>query len=115
MVSLDGIVTKCSLVHPKVMKSVHYNEKKLAWHFREYKDQTMSANSSSTGGIYPRTDDDGNPVGYFLNAKSWKGTSLTWNSSSQNMATVFTEITKPYQYKKCQNERRRASSPEALT
>ncbi|KAI9671661.1 MAG: MCM DNA helicase complex subunit [Alyxoria varia] len=62
MVSLDGIVTKCSLVHPKVMKSVHYNEKKLAWHFREYKDQTMSANSSSTGGIYPRTDDDGNPL-----------------------------------------------------
>ena len=28
MVSLEGIVTKCSLVRPKVVKSVHYNEKK---------------------------------------------------------------------------------------
>lgn len=65
MVSLEGIVTKCSLVRPKVVKSVHYNEKRKPdpiWHFREYRDQTMSANSSSTSGIYPREDEHGNPV-----------------------------------------------------
>ena len=62
MVSLEGIVTKVSLVHPKVVRSVHYNEKKESWLFRDYKDQTMSANSSATSSVYPRQDDEGNPV-----------------------------------------------------
>lgn len=62
MVSLEGIVTKCSLVRPKVIKSVHYNEKKHMFHFREYKDQTMSANGAVSTGVYPQEDDEGNPV-----------------------------------------------------
>ena len=73
MVSLEGIVTKCSLVRPKVMKSVHYNEKVSGgptWHFREYRDQTMTANSSTTGSVYPREDDKGNPVSFFSNDDS---------------------------------------------
>jgi len=64
MVSLEGIVTKCSLVRPKVVKSVHYNEKKEVWKFREYRDQTMSAGSAATSSVYPRQDDDGEPVSY---------------------------------------------------
>lgn len=65
MVSLEGIVTKCSLVRPKVVKSVHYNEFASdgpKWHFREYRDQTMSANSATTSNVYPREDESGNPV-----------------------------------------------------
>ena len=65
MVSLEGIVTKTSLVRPKVVRSVHYNEKRdggPTWHFREYRDQTMSANSASTTSVYPREDDKGNPL-----------------------------------------------------
>lgn len=62
MVSLEGIVTKCSLVRPKVVKSVHYSEKKLEWKFREYRDQTMSGNGAATSAVYPQQDDDGNPV-----------------------------------------------------
>lgn len=62
MVSLEGIVTRCSLVHPKIIKSVHYNEKKAMFHFREYKDQTMSANSATTSSVYPKVDEEGNPV-----------------------------------------------------
>ncbi|KAI9714250.1 MAG: MCM DNA helicase complex subunit [Chrysothrix sp. TS-e1954] len=62
MVSLEGIVTKCSLVRPKVVKSVHYNENKHQWHFREYRDQTMSSNSASTSSVYPREDEEGNPL-----------------------------------------------------
>ena len=62
MVSLEGIVTRCSLVWPKVIKSVHYNEKKHMFHFREYKDQTMSANGAVSTGVYPQEDDEGNPV-----------------------------------------------------
>lgn len=55
-------MTKCSLVRPKVVKSVHYNEKKEVWKFREYRDQTMSAGSAATSSVYPRQDDDGEPV-----------------------------------------------------
>jgi len=62
MISLEGIVTKCSLVRPKVVKSVHYNEKHLVWKFREYRDQTMSANGPTSTSVYPREDDDGTPV-----------------------------------------------------
>jgi DNA replication licensing factor MCM3 len=62
MVSLEGIVTRCSLVRPKVVKSVHYNERKKIFHFREYKDQTMTANGASTSSVYPQEDEDGNPL-----------------------------------------------------
>ncbi|KAI1004355.1 DNA replication licensing factor [Podosphaera aphanis] len=62
MVSLEGIVTRCSLVRPKVIKSVHYNEAKKAFHFREYKDQTMTASGASTSSVYPQEDDSGNPL-----------------------------------------------------
>lgn len=62
MVSLEGIVTKCSLVRPKIVKSVHYNDKKKMFHFRDYKDQTMSSNGATTSSVYPTEDDQGNPL-----------------------------------------------------
>lgn len=61
MVSLEGIVTRCSLIRPKVVRSVHYNETKEKFHFREYQDQTMT-NGVTTSSVYPREDDDGNPL-----------------------------------------------------
>jgi len=64
MVSLEGIVTKCSLVRPKVVKSVHYNEKKDQFHYRTYRDQTTSMNGPATSTVYPTEDDEGNPVCY---------------------------------------------------
>lgn len=65
MVCLEGIVTKCSLVRPKVVKSVHYNESKNSWLFRDYKDQTMSANAPASLSVYPQQDKDGAPVCYY--------------------------------------------------
>ncbi|MCJ1260962.1 MCM DNA helicase complex subunit [Lobaria immixta] len=62
MVSLEGIVTKCSLVRPKVVKSVHYNGKKNIFQFREYRDQTMTANGAASTSVYPQEDEDGNPL-----------------------------------------------------
>ncbi|KAF2224728.1 DNA replication licensing factor mcm3 [Elsinoe ampelina] len=62
MVSMEGIVTKCSLVRPKVIKSVHYNERKTMFHFREYRDQTMSASGAASTSVYPTEDEDGNPL-----------------------------------------------------
>ncbi|KAJ6788644.1 hypothetical protein PWT90_06952 [Aphanocladium album] len=61
MVSLEGIVTRCSLIRPKVIRSVHWNETKQKFHFREYQDQTMT-NGVTTSSVYPREDDDGNPL-----------------------------------------------------
>jgi DNA replication licensing factor MCM3 len=62
MVCLEGIVTKCSLVRPKVVKSVHWNEQKQTFLFREYRDQTMSANGAASMSVYPQEDADGNPL-----------------------------------------------------
>jgi DNA replication licensing factor MCM3 len=62
MVSLEGIVTKCSLVRPKVVKSVHWNEAKSTFHFREYRDQTMTANGAASTSVYPTEDGEGNPL-----------------------------------------------------
>ncbi|KAL6241801.1 MCM DNA helicase complex subunit [Rhinocladiella similis] len=62
MVCLEGIVTKCSLVRPKVVKSVHWNEKKQTFHFREYRDQTMSTNAPASLSVYPQEDGEGNPL-----------------------------------------------------
>ncbi|KAI4127289.1 MAG: hypothetical protein LQ347_004666 [Umbilicaria vellea] len=45
-----------------VVKSVHYNEKKNIFHFREYKDQTMTANGAASTSVYPQQDEDGNPL-----------------------------------------------------
>ncbi|KAF2760535.1 MCM-domain-containing protein [Pseudovirgaria hyperparasitica] len=62
MVSLEGIVTKCSLVRPKVVKSVHWNEAKGTFHQREYRDQTMTAGGVTSTSVYPTEDDEGNAL-----------------------------------------------------
>ncbi|EWC43512.1 DNA replication licensing factor mcm3 [Drechslerella stenobrocha 248] len=62
MICLEGIVTKCSLVRPKVKRSVHYNEQKDLFHAREYRDQTMSTSAPAGSNVYPTEDDEGNPL-----------------------------------------------------
>ncbi|MCJ1405159.1 MCM DNA helicase complex subunit [Xylographa trunciseda] len=62
MVSLEGIVTKCSLVRPKVIKSMHYSEVKNEWYYRTYHDQTMTANGAASTSVYPQEDADGNQL-----------------------------------------------------
>jgi len=62
MVTLEGIVTKCSLVRPKVVRSVHYNETKHIFQFRTYQDQTMTASGAASTSVYPQEDDEGNAV-----------------------------------------------------
>lgn len=62
MVSLEGIVTKCSLVRPKIIQSVHYSEKKDRFFARRYRDQTMTATGATSLNVYPQEDDEKNPV-----------------------------------------------------
>ncbi|KAI9365512.1 minichromosome maintenance protein 3 [Zopfochytrium polystomum] len=62
MVCVEGIITKCSLVRPKVAKSVHYCEKTQLFHEREYRDGTSLSNQMPTPLNYPQEDGDGNPL-----------------------------------------------------
>ncbi|XXG77306.1 hypothetical protein AAC387_Pa08g1482 [Persea americana] len=59
MVCVDGIVTKCSLVRPKVVKSVHYCPTTNNFMSREYRDITSNM-GLPTGSVYPTRDDNGN-------------------------------------------------------
>ncbi|KAF8528057.1 ATP dependent DNA helicase [Hysterangium stoloniferum] len=62
MVSLEGIVTRCSLVRPKMVKSVHYCAATSVFHQREYRDATMSSTLPPTSSITPQEDDEGNAL-----------------------------------------------------
>ncbi|KAK8692511.1 hypothetical protein V6N13_075970 [Hibiscus sabdariffa] len=59
MVCVVGIVTKCSLVRPKVVKSVHFCPATESFTVREYRDIT-SNNGLPTGSVYPTRDENGN-------------------------------------------------------
>ncbi|KAI0823030.1 ATP dependent DNA helicase [Trametes gibbosa] len=63
MISLEGIVTRCSLVRPKMLKSVHYCPDTGMFHAREYRDATTStSNLPPTSSVTPQTDDEGHPL-----------------------------------------------------
>ncbi|XP_008478491.1 DNA replication licensing factor Mcm3 [Diaphorina citri] len=59
IVCLEGIVTKCSLVRPKVVKSVHYCPATGKQVMRRYTDLT-SFDAFQSSSVYPTKDDDGN-------------------------------------------------------
>ncbi|OMH85033.1 DNA replication licensing factor mcm3 [Zancudomyces culisetae] len=68
LLCIEGIVTRTSLVRPKIVRSVHYSERKETFYSKQYMDQTtvrtgMSGMDGgySTGG-YPKEDDEGNPL-----------------------------------------------------
>ncbi|KAK4337011.1 hypothetical protein RND71_043966 [Anisodus tanguticus] len=59
MICVEGIVTKCSLVHSKVVKSVHYCPKTNKFLERKYTDFTNHSAVPSSS-VYPTKDDEGN-------------------------------------------------------
>lgn len=59
IVCLEGIVTKCSLVRPKVVRSVHYCPATGKQVHRKYTDLT-SFEAFPSSSVYPTKDDDGN-------------------------------------------------------
>lgn len=61
MVCVEGIVSKCTLIHPKVVKSVHYCEETEETTQRSYRDAT-SIDGAPTLGLYPKEDDAGHKL-----------------------------------------------------
>ncbi len=61
LVCIEGIVTKVSLVRPKVVTSVHYCPNTAKSTERHYADLT-SLEGQPTSAAYPTQDDDGNPL-----------------------------------------------------
>lgn len=62
IISLEGIVTRCSLVRPKVIKSVHFCPENNQFYEREYRDQLSSGTGPTSTALYPKEDADGNPL-----------------------------------------------------
>ena len=59
IVNVQGIVTKASLVRPKMVKSVHFCKATDTTTTREYRDVTTH-DGDPTGSAYPTKDDEGN-------------------------------------------------------
>lgn len=59
MVCVEGIVTKVSLIHPKIVRSVHYCPATRKVLERKYTDLT-SFEAVPSSAVYPTKDDDGN-------------------------------------------------------
>jgi len=58
---VEGIVSKAGLIHPKVVKSVHYCPDTTQSLERTYRDAT-SIEGLPTMGLYPKEDDEGHPL-----------------------------------------------------
>lgn len=59
IIAVEGIVTKCSLVHPKIARSTHYCPATKKSTDRVYSDLT-SLVAYPTTSVYPTKDEDGN-------------------------------------------------------
>ncbi|XP_046603542.1 DNA replication licensing factor Mcm3 [Neodiprion virginianus] len=71
LVCVEGIVTKCSLVRPKVVRSVHYCPATKVATERQYTDLT-SFDPFPSANVYPTQDDDGNALETEYGLSSYK-------------------------------------------
>eukprot|EP01041_Mallomonas_annulata_P000460 gene460-847_t len=70
LVVVEGIVTKCSHVRPKLVRSVHYSSESNSYTPREYRDNTAidigieirDRVRLPTSSVLPSKDNDGNPL-----------------------------------------------------
>nr|XP_014352143.1 PREDICTED: DNA replication licensing factor MCM3 [Latimeria chalumnae] len=71
VVCVEGIVTKCSLVRPKVVRSVHYCPATKKTIERKYTDLT-SLEAFPSSAIYPTKDEENNPLETEFGLSSYK-------------------------------------------
>ncbi|KAF7991169.1 hypothetical protein HCN44_002731 [Aphidius gifuensis] len=71
LVCVEGIVTRCSLIRPKIVRSVHYCPATKTVMERAYTDMT-SFDAFPGSAVYPTTDADGNPLETEFGLSSFK-------------------------------------------
>ncbi|XP_054833867.1 DNA replication licensing factor MCM3 isoform X1 [Eublepharis macularius] len=71
VVCVEGIVTKCSLVRPKIVRSVHYCPATKKTIERRYTDMTSLEAFPSTA-VYPTKDEENNPLETEYGLSSYK-------------------------------------------
>ncbi|XP_039290913.1 zygotic DNA replication licensing factor mcm3 [Nilaparvata lugens] len=71
LVCVEGIVTKCSLIRPKIVRSVHYCPATKKIMERRYTDLT-SLEAYPSSAVYPTKDDDGNMLETEYGLSSYK-------------------------------------------
>ncbi|KAB0800493.1 hypothetical protein PPYR_06233 [Photinus pyralis] len=71
LVCIEGIVTKCSLINPKVVRSVHFCSSTKKVTDRKYADLT-SLEAFPTSSVYPTQDEDGNLLETEFGLSSYK-------------------------------------------
>nr|CAG8576394.1 8246_t:CDS:10 [Entrophospora candida] len=62
LISIEGIVSRCSFVRLKLAKSVHHCGKTGEFHQKEYRDFTTIGNFIPTSNAYPTEDGNGNQL-----------------------------------------------------
>lgn len=62
LVCVEGIVTRCTIVRPKVARTIHYGAATNEFFARDYRDQTTSFDPMPTTTTYPAEDPAGNPL-----------------------------------------------------
>lgn len=62
IVALEGIVTSCSLVRPRLARSVHFSQAKSIFYAQEYRDSAWTSGQAPTSNAYPTQDPDGNAL-----------------------------------------------------
>ncbi|CAJ0855966.1 16362_t:CDS:10 [Entrophospora sp. SA101] len=62
LISIEGIVSRCSFVRLKLAKSVHHCGKTGEFHQKEYRDFTTIGNFIPTSNAYPTEDGSGNQL-----------------------------------------------------
>lgn len=62
VVCLEGIVTRCTIVRPKIARSVHYSEHSHSFSYKDYRDAATSFDPLPGSSVYPAQDSEGNPL-----------------------------------------------------
>lgn len=62
LVCVEGIITRCTIVRPKVARTIHYGEATNEFFARDYRDQTTSFDPMPSTTTYPVDDGKGNPL-----------------------------------------------------
>jgi len=94
LVCLEGIVTRCAAVRPKVARSVHFNPADKEFLAREYRDAT-DPYGLPTGSVYPTKTDDGKPLQTEFGLSTYRDHQVSPRRAAQRPAAPAAQLARP--------------------